>query len=149
MAGTVRVASDYATSPDALWALTKDLDALVEMNARMVTMTGMPHGDMVPGQVIEAQVSLFGRLPPQPYRIDILTVDDASRTFTSAEHGSGVKSWNHTATVTETAQGARLTDVIEIDAGWKTPLVLFWANRLYRARHAPRLRLLDQRGQLR
>ena len=148
MAGTVRVTSDYPVSADALWAITKDLDALVEMNSRMVKMEGVPSGDMYGGQVIEATVSLFGKLPPQPYRIDVLTVDDDARCFTSSEHGSGVKSWNHTGRVEETATGSRLIDVIEIDAGWKTPLVVFWANRLYRARHKPRLALLEKRGAL-
>ncbi|MBY6164730.1 hypothetical protein KUW14_02620 [Pseudooceanicola nitratireducens] len=149
MTGKVHLVSDYRTSPDDLWALTKDLDALVAMNARMVKMLGVPSGDMYSGQEFVAQVSLFGVLPKQPYGIHVLEVDDTLRIFRSTEHGSGVKSWNHTGRVEETETGARLIDEIFIDAGWKTPLVVAWANRLYRARHAPRLRLLDQRGVLR
>lgn len=149
MAGKVHVVSDYNTTADELWAITKDLDALVEMNARMVRMEGVPSGDMYAGQQIDAQVSLFGKLPPQPYGITILEVDDTNRFFRSTEHGSGVKSWNHVGRVEETPTGARLIDDIEIDAGWKTPLIVGWANMLYRARHKPRLRLLDQRGALR
>jgi ligand-binding SRPBCC domain-containing protein len=148
MTGKVRVVSDYPVPADTLWALTKDLDALVEMNARMVRMTGVPTGSIYAGQRIDAQVSLFGLLPAQPYGITILEVDDAYRLFRSTEEGSGVKSWNHTGRVEETPQGSRLIDEIEIDAGWKTPLVVAWANRLYRARHQPRLRLLEKRGAL-
>ncbi|WP_407494700.1 hypothetical protein [Pseudooceanicola sp. MF1-13] len=149
MPGHVHVVSDYTCSPDDLWAVTKDLDALVEMNAKMVRMEGVPSGDMYPGQQINAQVSLFGRLPSQPYGITILEVDDEQRMFRSTEQGSGVKSWNHVGRVEETSHGARLIDDIEIEAGWKTPLIVGWANMMYRARHKPRLRLLDQRGALR
>ena len=148
MVGVVHVVSEYACDADTLWAVTKDLDALVDMNARMVRMTDVPSGDMYTGQEFTAQVSLFGLLPPQPYGIRILSVDDTARQFRSTEHGSGVKSWNHTGSVEATATGSRLIDHIEIDAGWKTPLVVAWANLMYRARHKPRLRLLDQRGAL-
>lgn len=149
MPGQVHVVSEYNCSADDLWAITKDLDALVQMNAKMVRMEGVPSGDMYEGQQIDAQVSLFGKLPAQPYGITILQVDDTARMFRSTEQGSGVKSWNHVGRVEETPNGAKLIDHIDIDAGWKTPLVVGWANILYRARHKPRLRLLDQRGALR
>ncbi|WP_375174475.1 SRPBCC family protein [Pseudooceanicola sp.] len=148
MPGKVRVVSDYPVSADTLWAITKDLDALVEMNSGMVKMEGVPSGDMYAGQQIDARVSLFGFLPKQSYGITVLEVDNAYRLFRSTEQGSGVKSWNHTGRVEETPDGSRLIDEIEIDAGWKTPLVVAWANRLYRARHKPRLRLLEKRGLL-
>lgn len=148
MPGKVHVAHDYPVTAEALWALTKDADALVAMNAAMVKMEGVPPGPFHTGQDITCTVSLFGKLPPQPYRFVFDEVNDAERYFRSTEHGSGVKSWKHLARVEDTATGARLIDEIEIDAGWKTPLVVFWANRLYRARHKPRLRLLEKRGAL-
>lgn len=148
MPGKVRVISDYTVPADLLWAVTRDLDALVDMNAAMVKMDGVPHGDMHTGQDITCTVSLFGKLPPQPYRFVIDELNDTERYFRSTEHGSGVKSWKHLARVEETATGSRLIDEIDIDAGWKTPLVVFWANRLYRARHKPRLRLLEKRAAL-
>lgn len=148
MPGKVRVVSDYNVPADTLWNITKNLDALVEMNSGMVKMEGVPSGDMYSGQQIHAQVSLFGMLPKQPYGITVLEVDDVNRLFRSTEQGSGVKSWNHLGRVEETAQGSRLIDEIDIDAGWKTPLVVAWANRLYRARHKPRLKLLEEQGAL-
>lgn len=148
MSARVRVVSDYSVPADTLWAITKDLDALVEMNARMVRMEGMPSGDMYAGQQIDIQVSLFGVLPPQPYGITIIEVDDIYRQFRSTEEGSGVKTWNHLGRVEETETGSRLIDEIEIDAGWKTPLVAGWAKLLYRARHRPRLALLEKRRPL-
>ncbi len=148
MTGKVRVVSEYPVSADALWAVTKDLDAQCEMNARMVKMTGVPSGDLYSGQVINAKTSLLGIMPPQDYRIEIVKFSDQTREFHSTEHGNGVKSWNHHGRVEETPNGARLIDEIEIDAGWMTGLVVGWANLLYRARHKPRLRILRARGAL-
>ena len=36
-------------------------------------------------------------------------------------------------------------DRIEIDAGLMTPVFAAWARYLYRARHAPRVKLLQRR----
>ncbi|MGI3169203.1 hypothetical protein ACRARG_08635 [Pseudooceanicola sp. C21-150M6] len=146
MPGKVHVESDYDVSPDALWAVTKDLDALREMNARMVKMEGLPSGNMYAGQDMTIRTSLFGLLPAQDYRIVITDLDDTAREFRSSEHGSGVKTWNHIGRVIATPTGARLIDEIEIDAGGMTPLVVGWANLLYRSRHKPRLRILKTRG---
>ena len=63
--------------------------------------------------------------------------------FRSNEQGAGVEIWRHEMTVIPEGPGCRLRDVIEIEAGWKTPLVTAWARHLYRSRHEPRLRLLE------
>ena len=146
--GKVHVVNEYACTPDQLWAVTKDLDALREMNARMVTMQGLPSGDMYEGQEIEISTSLFGKMKPQDYRIVVTHLSDETREFRSTEHGNGVKSWNHHGRVEATPGGARLVDDIEIDAGWMTPLVVAWAKMLYKARHKPRLQILRDRGAL-
>jgi hypothetical protein len=77
--------------------------------------------------------------------MEVLECDDARHILRSSEKGAGVKSWRHTLSITETPEGCRLTDQIEIDAGLLTPLFVIWAKYLYRARHKPRLRLLDLR----
>ncbi|KGM49407.1 SRPBCC family protein [Pseudooceanicola atlanticus] len=146
--GKVHVVSEYACTPDQLWAVTKDLDALRKMNARMVRMEGLPSGDMYAGQDIQITTSLFGRTKPQVYRIVVTELSDETREFRSTEHGNGVKSWKHHGRVERAPKGSRLVDDIEIDAGWMTPLVVAWANILYKARHKPRLQILRDRGAL-
>ena len=61
----------------------------------------------------------------------------------SSERGAGVKSWNHRMSVAASGDGAVLTDQIEIDAGVLTGLFVVWARYLYRARHAPRVAMLN------
>lgn len=111
--------------------------------ARLATFEGLPTGRTATGQTMNVMVSLFGKLPKQPYYMEILACDDERMILRTFEQGAGVKSWRHTLTVTETPSGSRLTDSIEIDAGLMTPIFALWAKYLYSARHKPRLKLLQ------
>ncbi len=139
---TVLVESEYPVSTNRLWALVTDYGALAEVMKGIATFEGLPPGRSATGQTMNIMVSLFGKLPKQPYTIDIVECDDDRMILRSSEKGSGVKSWRHTLTVTQTTTGCRLTDCIEIDAGLLTPVFARWAKYLYGARHKPRLELL-------
>lgn len=140
---TVTVQNDYPVHAARLWALATDYAALQEVMAGLVSFEGLPDGRTRTGQKLEVRVSLFGRLPAQPYRMDVLDCDDLAMVLRSSERGAGVKTWLHTLTVIATETGSRLQDRIEIDARMLTPVFAFWARYLYRARHRPRLRLLE------
>lgn len=143
---TVTVTHDYAVPAPVLWALVTDYDALAEVMKGLISFEGLPAGRTRTGQKLEVMVSLFGRLPPRPYVMEVLECDEDNMRLRSSEKGAGVKSWHHTLTVTGTQTGCRLTDRIEIDAGWLTPVFALWARYLYKARHKPRLRLLGIAG---
>ena len=138
----VIVENSYDVPAAQLWALVTDYKALVQVMEGIVSFEGLPEGRVETGQKIDVTVSLFGILPNQPYRMEVLECDNANMFFRSSETGAGVKSWHHTARVIETETGCRLIDEIDIDAGWRTPLFRVWARFLYTARHRPRLRLL-------
>ena len=139
---TVILDHDYAASAQDVWALATDLDALKEVTQGVVAFEGMPSGRVYEGQKITVQVSLFGKLPPQPYFMEVLKCDNDAMILQSFEKGAGVKSWRHTLTVEPRPSGSRLRDVIEIDAGWMTWAFALWARYLYRKRHEPRVRIL-------
>ena len=141
---TVYLTHDYPVAPERLWALATDYDALARVMEGVVTFEGLPEGRVREGQKIGVMVSLFGRLPKQPYRMEVLECDDDRMVLRSSEKGAGVRAWRHTMRVTPTAQGSRLTDRIEIEAGLLTGLFALWARYLYGARHKPRLRLLEE-----
>jgi hypothetical protein len=143
---TVLVENDYATSPKRLWELVTDYGGLAEIMRGLVTFEGLPTGRTQTGQKMNVMVSMFGKLPSQPYYMEVLECDDSRMILRSSEKGAGVKSWRHTLTVTETELGCRLTDRIEIDAGLLTPLFVLWAKYLYQARHKPRMKLLQELG---
>lgn len=141
---TVTLTHDYPVASEALWQIVTDYAALATVMEGIVSFEGLPAGRTKTGQVCDVQVSLFGKLPAQPYRMEVLECDDARHVLRSCEKGAGVKSWRHTLTLEQTPQGCRLTDRIEIEAGLLTPLFALWARYLYRARHKPRLRLLKE-----
>lgn len=139
---TVHLTHDYPVSPDRLWALATDYEALARVMEGVVAFDGLPEGRVREGQKIDVMVSLFGKLPAQPYHMEVVECDDSRMVLRSSETGVGVKAWRHTMRVTPTAEGSRLTDRIEIEAGVLTGLFALWARYLYGARHKPRLRLL-------
>lgn len=139
----VRLQHNYDASPARVWALATDLDALETVMQGIIAFKGLPKEHVYTGQKFDIQVSLFGRLPWQPYSMEVLECDDDAMVLRSSEIGAGVKSWRHTLTVTATENGGScLTDHIEIEAGIMTVLIAVWARYLYRARHKPRLALL-------
>ena len=139
---TVRLEHEYASPARDVWALATDLDALGEIMDGVVAFEGLPSGRVYQGQKITVQVSLFGKLPPQPYFMEVLECDDEAMILRSLEKGAGVKSWRHTLTVEPQQAGSRLRDVIDIDAGWMSWAFALWARFLYRKRHQPRVRML-------
>lgn len=141
---TVTLEHDYPATAEEVWALATDLDSLKDVMNGIVTFEGLPSGRIHAGQTITVQVSLFGKLPPQPYFMEILECDDKAMTFRTSERGAGVKSWCHTLSVKPLSSGSRLRDEIEIDAGWMTWSFALWARFLYRKRHKPRLRILSE-----
>ena len=141
---TVTLQHNYDAPAKDLWALATDLDALQEVMDGIVAFEGLPEGRVHEGQVLSVNVSLFGKLPAQPYVMEVLECNDRAMIMRSSEKGAGVKSWCHTLRVEATPSGSRLHDHIEIDAGWMTWAFALWARFLYRKRHAPRVRMLAE-----
>lgn len=139
----VTVQNDYPVSASRLWALATDYAALSEVMEGLVSFEGLPAGRTQTGQRLEVMVSLFGKLPAQPYRMEVLECDNQRMILRSSERGAVVKTWLHSLKVTKIETGSRLHDRIEIDAGMLTPVFALWARYLYRARHKPRLRLFE------
>ena len=139
---TVRLEHEYTSPAKEVWMLATDLDALREIMEGVVTFEGLPSGRVYVGQKFTVQVSLFGKLPPRPYVMEVLECDDEAMILRSFEKGAGVKSWRHTLTVEPQQSGARLRDVIEIDAGWMSWAFAIWARFLYSKRHEPRVQML-------
>jgi hypothetical protein len=145
---TIRLTHTYAAPARDVWQIAIDYDCLSEVMDGLVTFEGLPSGCVQAGQSMTVMVSLFGKLPAQPYHMEVMAFDDDAMQFQSSELGAGVKSWNHSLHVTPTEMGCQLSDTIEIDAGWKTAFFALWARYLYAKRHAPRLRILQRRGAL-
>lgn len=141
----IDLSHEYRSAPDKVWALATDFQALAEVCKPLVVFEGLPSGRCETGMKVHVMVRLFGKLPAQPYAMDVLDCDDAAMVLRSRESGAGVRRWDHTLSVHATPSGgARLHDHIDIDAGFLTPLFVWWGRKLYRHRHGPRLALLGE-----
>lgn len=139
----VRNSVYYDANPRRVWALVTDLGALAKVCAGYVSFEGLPEGRIFTGQKIEPMVRLFGRLPARRYHMFIELCDDAAMRFQTREQGAGTRRWDHALWLTAEARGTRLDEEIDIDAGLATPLVAWWAGKLLRGRHQPRIDLLN------
>ncbi|MGB7316829.1 MAG: SRPBCC family protein [Planktotalea sp.] len=143
---TVRLSHVYEHSPQAVWSVATDFDCLQEAVRGLLVFEGMPKGSLHQGQVIDVNVSMFGVLPAQPYHMELAEFDAAEMRFVSKERGMGVEHWHHRLSVVPHAQGAELIDEIEIEAGWRTPMIAAWARYMYKRRHKPRLAMLARQS---
>jgi hypothetical protein len=94
---------------------------------------------------------LGGVVPFSRHRIRVESIDDHERVLRSDESGGLIRSWRHDIVVEPLAEGrSRYTDVVHIDAGLFTPIVvavawLFYCERQRRWRVlAPILAGADQ-----
>ncbi len=134
----------YDASAERVWALATDYGSFQEVMAGVVTFDGLPtQGRCKTGDSFAVKVRLFGKMPPQDYRMTVDLCDDAAMTLQSREKGAGVQRWDHTLTVQPDGDGAILRDQIDIEAGWLTPLFRLWGRYVYGKRHQPRVRMLQ------
>lgn len=81
-------------------------------------------------------VLLFHVLPLTRHTIELVDMDEESRTLRSREHGGVVRTWNHTLHVEPVDDcTSRYSDTVEIDAGMLTAVVAWGARGIYRYRH--------------
>ena len=142
MERTLLITSEYNVDADTLWRSATNFDHLAKVVAPLVRFRGTPQGSIDPTlRALDVEVSMFGITPWAPYRMEIVSFDAQARRLISSELGMGLRKWQHKISVEPTLEGARLTDKVTIDAGWKTPIYIAWARYMYKAR-IPRRRAL-------
>lgn len=146
MPRTITLTHDYPAPARVVWEVATNMDSYREAMGRLMIFDGLPSGSIEEGQKIDVRVSLYGITPWQDYSMTVEACDHDAMTFQSDEHGAGINSWRHRLSVEDIPNGSCLTDSVEVDAGWKTPVFAWWAGVVYRARHIPRLRMLAVRG---
>jgi hypothetical protein len=78
----------------------------------------------------------FHLIPAYRHTIEIVEVDQASKTVRTHEHGGILKAWNHTLHVEPIDErSSRYSDTVDIDAGVATAIVARVAVGIYRYRH--------------
>lgn len=87
----------------------------------------------------------FHVIPAYRHTIEVLDVDDATRTIRTHEYGGVLRSWDHTLHVEPvTDQSCRYSDTVDIDAGPLTSAVAALARGIYAYRHRRWHKLVDR-----
>lgn len=151
MAKVVHLTHDYEYEADLVWSILTEFKHLETVMEGLATFKGLPEGQIFEGQKLSVEVSMFGKLPFQPYFMSVEHCDHKAFTFISSEKGAGVRSWRHSLSVVSHNSGptyaggsCQVIENIEIDAGSITFIFALWAKCMYSARHKRRLAILKQ-----
>jgi hypothetical protein len=97
------------------------------------------------GESIDLRLKLLNAIPANRHTIELIEVNDATRTARTCEHGGVLETWNHTIHVeplTETT--CRYYDSIDLDAGALTPIAVTIANAFFAHRQRRWHKLVDR-----
>ncbi len=124
---------------DLAWEEVLNRRLLYEVCAPVVTFLPVK-GQTLPdrwsaGETIFIRSFLFGVIPLGIRSIVFDSIDAPARVIQSRESDPLVQKWDHRVSVTAMGDHqCRYRDEVEIDAGWLTPLVAWFARRLYHHR---------------
>jgi len=84
------------------------------------------------GETIARRLKLLDLIPVNRHTIELIEVNDGTRTARTREHGGVLKRWDHTLHVEPlTDTTCRYHDSIDLDAGRLTPLARAIANSFF------------------
>jgi hypothetical protein len=84
------------------------------------------------GESIEMTLTLLRAIPMNRHTIELIEMNDDTRTARTNEHGGALKTWNHTIHVEPlTDSTCRYYDSIDFDAGRLTPLTYAVVNAFF------------------
>ena len=135
----VFVESLLPCSADLAWAAVQTSALHAEVSAPLVAFRPVA-GETLPerwraGQSVRCRVYLFGLIPVGTQVILLERIDPAAREIQSRESARLIARWDHLIRIRPTSDGrCRYSDEIEIEAGWRTPLVWLFAQAFYRHR---------------
>ena len=131
---------------DVVWAAAKAPHTFVYVAKGVLRFPAAERIDTYDvGDQISGWLLLFGVLPLSKHHITVESIDDATRTLQSDEHGDLIRSWRHRIRIEPLDERrCRYEDQIVIDAGPATVIVaafasLFFCYRQRRLRPLARL----------
>jgi hypothetical protein len=87
------------------------------------------------GECGTAWLLAFHLIPAYRHTIEVVDVDEATKTVCTHEYGGIIKNWNHTLHVEAIDEhSCRYSDTVDIDAGVATAIVATMAIGIYRYR---------------
>ncbi len=134
---TIQVATQLDASADVVWKAVKTPQAFVHVARGMLRYPAAQKLDRSwqVGDGISGWTFLFGLIPFSYHHLNVTSIDEIARVLSTEEHGGAIRTWRHDLTVTPLDHTlCTYEDVVEIDAGFLTPVVAAYAAIFYRYR---------------
>ncbi len=133
----VDLSTELAAPAHAVWHAVKTPGAFRTVTRGVLTMPVIKHRDdeWREGETVAGWVFLFGVIPFSRHTLHVWRIDDNAMTMSSRESGGLLRRWNHDIVVAATGDSrCDYRDLVDIDAGVFTPLVVLYARWFYRTR---------------
>lgn len=144
---TVRKTSIFPADKNEVFRRLLELKTLQHVAYPYATFTPVDGKDDMkwePGSTSSFHFRLFGFIPLGIHTINVIRFSLEEGMYTH-EANKFVPVWNHEIILEELPDGkCRYTDIVEIDAGWKTIFVSLWANCFYAHRQKKWIKLLKK-----
>lgn len=146
MTSNVVVSTFFDARPDDIWLAATRTSTLHFVASPLVYFTPVEPAELPErwedGDFLCA-LRLFGIIPigNQVIGISYPEPEGETRFLRDNGHSSSIKRWDHWVSVTPEGEGTRYQDRLELDAGWRTPIVAAFAKVFYAHRQS-RLRKL-------
>ena len=142
---TIKISSVFPASIDTVWDKIQRLETLQYIAAPYAAFEPPGKNSLIwqEGVQTDFRLTLFGLFSPGKHTINVMQFDKSTGLIYTAEHNKTVPVWNHRIRLQPIAKNAtHYTDEVEINAGWKTIFVCWWAVLFYRHRQKKWLALL-------
>ena len=139
MSMRVHVETLLPCSPHAAWQEVQRC-ALLEEVSRPVVTYAAACDSFIPktwhhGATVRLRCWLFGWIPLATRTLLFERVDDHARQIQTREHDRLIRQWDHLISIRDGSDGTTFySDTIDVDAGWLTLPVWFFAQCFYRHR---------------
>lgn len=134
---TIRIETELPTSAQRVWEGMKHPVSFLYVTRGAIGFPALA-GRTDPihtGDTCTGRVLAFNLIPVHRHTIEILDIDESTRSIRTHEHGGMLKRWDHTLHVEPAGDAhCRYSDTVTIDAGVMTRLTCLLAIGLYRYR---------------
>ena len=139
--------SIFPAPAETVFAMLQELSTLQKVASPWASFTPLQTGQPIQwkeGADYDFRIHLFSLVPFGTHHIHVVRFSPGEGIYTR-ERNEHVPVWNHEILLrVMDGRHCSYTDQVEIDAGWKTPLVQIWANRFYAHRQHRWTRLLNK-----
>lgn len=146
---TITKTSRFPAPGKVIFKKLKSMQTLQYIASPYATFTPVNKNDDLmwkKGEIFSFHFKLFGVIPFGIHTIKVIDFNEETYQIYTNESNTYVPIWNHRILLKPLGENdSQYTDVVEIYAGWKTPLVYLWAKSFYSHRQKKWLKLLNNK----